>query len=801
MMSHPESERPRDHYAGRGGAAHEGGELAHEPAFLRSDYRVPGAASHELPSLPPEFGPPDAEAPGLWTLVSDRLSGRWGWAAALALLLAVAAGWSGYHATRPMYESTGMIHVAPKIVPIMRETPETAMTPNYPGFVQVQATLVSSDGVLDRAVSLIPADELPWSDPAEAIVAIRRFLSSEVDRSQQLIIVRYRSASPQLAQTVVNAVIRAYDEIHGAAEIREVSRKLNTLRDVRRNLELSLRQKRAQRDEAVATSAYAVTDLPLLMNAKAIVIQEHEAEIRRLERVLSMMEAAGSSPRGMPGSLDVDSRELEQFDPDLARLARLREAARLEFEMARQKFRPGHRAYGEARRNLELLEREYRERETTVLHEFVENGEMLMSLAAAEQRLGFLRREIAAERSVLAEMNRTNAVLMEIRFEIDMIERTLAEHNARIRDLEMESEAVRTARIGVQSYGERPLEPVRDRRAALAAIGAMGGFGGAFAFFFLLGTLDRRLFAAHQLAAVARGTGGVKLLGVLPVLPDGSAGARDPEASAVAAHCVHQIRNQIEAGRDAQQPLVVAVSSPYQGDGKTSLTLALGASYAASGHSTVIVDCDVAGRSLTRHLMLEGECGLEEAVKAGDVAGYLKPLDADNLSVLPAGSDPSFGPEKLRSRDLVRAFRQLRERFDVVVVDTGPLFGSVESLPVVSAVDGVVLVVWRGRRQSRLAECIEALRQVSGRCIGVVLNHAHSSDCSRYVSSSHSTAPLRSIGVDGVIGAPNRSPNGETRAPGARNALLRAVETAAGRDRDAVVAAGGARRTGETSST
>src|SRR5690606_17719004 len=143
-----------------------------------------------------------------------------------------------------------------------------------------------------------------------------------------------------------------------------------------------------------------------------------------------------------------------------------------------------------------------------------------------------------------------------------------------------------------------------------ALLGAVGGLGLSFAAFFLLGTIDRRAFATQQL----KGSSGRALPPCLGVLPDLSRSSDDPEASDVAAHCVHQIRNQIEAQRPAEQGYVLAVSSPCQGDGKTSIVLSLGWSYAAAGYRTLMIDCDLVGRSLTRQLGMVGRPGLREAL-------------------------------------------------------------------------------------------------------------------------------------------------------------------------------------------
>jgi polysaccharide biosynthesis transport protein len=739
----------------------------------------------------PEYErPAPGEEQDLLSIITDRLSGRWIWAIALGIVLSAVAAVAGFRSTGPMYESAGIIQVAPRVLPVMHETAETAMLPMYTAFVQTQATLISSDRVLERAA--LSLEDMPWGDVHEAVAAIRGALRAEVDRNSQLIVVRYTAASPHMAQQVVNAVIRAYDDVYASAEIDEINRKLNTLRITRRNLEASLRQRRSREQELISDNPHAVGDLTALMQTSALRIQEHEAQMRRLEHAVAMDAGGRHDGDAATNGLAADARELELFDEGLARLGRQLDEARSVFNSMRSSFGERHLAYREARRTLQVLEREYRERQVQVMEQFAEGGlghPGILSGGAAE-RLADLQETLQIERERLREMGRTSVHLADLHSDIRTIEGDLDENRRRINELETEADAVRASRISVQSYGDRPLGPARDRRKALAAVGAIGGFGASMGFFFLLGTFDRRVYAVRQLTDVE---GGARLLGVLPALPQHGL---DSDAGAVAAHCVHQIRNQIELLRpsDAERRgMVIAISSPYQGDGKTSLVLALGASYAASGTRTALVDSDVVGQMLTHQLWMDGELGLKEALKAGEVSGYAKPLRVDNLHALPVGADDRFGPEKMRRDDLEAVFNQMRKEYDIVLVDTGPLFGSVESLPVAAAVDGVVLLMWRGRSRLRLIECIELLRSVGGRCLGVVLNYARNGDCMRYVSKSHTSVPAGELDMSPVAAGTGRrerlagksgrdarrADRSSTRAGrnGLRNILLEAMQT------------------------
>jgi Mrp family chromosome partitioning ATPase len=134
--------------------------------------------------------------------------------------------------------------------------------------------------------------------------------------------------------------------------------------------------------------------------------------------------------------------------------------------------------------------------------------------------------------------------------------------------------------------------------------------------------------------------------------------------------------------------------------------------------------------------------------------------------------DARFGPENVRRIDLERLVAQVRDQYDIILVDTGPLLGSLESTPVMAVADGVVLSVRRGRSRSKLEDCINRLKMVGTECIGVILNCAARSDCNRYVSE----ASLAAAEEERRGRAQTGSPGSEHRQPGERNILVKAVQ-------------------------
>ncbi len=76
----------------------------------------------------------------------------------------------------------------------------------------------------------------------------------------------------------------------------------------------------------------------------------------------------------------------------------------------------------------------------------------------------------------------------------------------------------------------------------------------------------------------------------------------------------------------------------------------------------------------------------------------------------------------------------------MVLIDTGPVLGSLETTLVASAVDDVLLVVARGERRPRVNESLERLRRIGADVAGMVFNRATNADvaASSYASRSRS---------------------------------------------------------------
>jgi capsular exopolysaccharide synthesis family protein len=215
------------------------------------------------------------------------------------------------------------------------------------------------------------------------------------------------------------------------------------------------------------------------------------------------------------------------------------------------------------------------------------------------------------------------------------------------------------------------------------------------------------------------------------------------------------LRHVLEQARRTHGVQVVAVSSPGDGDGKTTTAInAAGALAQAPETRVLLVDADLRKSSIARRLALDDATrpGLVEAIlEAGlTLDAVVQPLPAFNLHVLPTGSAPLRPYEILKSPRLGEILAEARRRYDHIVLDTPPLVAAPDSRLVAEWVDGFLLVVAAHRtRSGQLGEALDLLDP--SRVIGLVFN-----------GDEDAPSPRDSWRRDGMTNGHRQHPGGPT---------------------------------------
>jgi capsular exopolysaccharide synthesis family protein len=194
----------------------------------------------------------------------------------------------------------------------------------------------------------------------------------------------------------------------------------------------------------------------------------------------------------------------------------------------------------------------------------------------------------------------------------------------------------------------------------------------------------------------------------------------------VASEAFRKLRTTIQfLGVD--RPLrVIQVTSPYAGEGKTTTALNLAASFANAGLRVILVEADL--RRPTLHHVFPSDAnvgaGLTTALIGSiPIEDAILPTRIENLFHVPAGAIPPNPAELLSSDRMESVLRELRERADVVIVDSPPLLPVADAASVAPRADGVIMIVRSGEtHRDRLRQAASLLVKVGGRPLGVVIN-------------------------------------------------------------------------------
>jgi capsular exopolysaccharide synthesis family protein len=216
----------------------------------------------------------------------------------------------------------------------------------------------------------------------------------------------------------------------------------------------------------------------------------------------------------------------------------------------------------------------------------------------------------------------------------------------------------------------------------------------------------------------------------------------------VPAEAYRSIRTSILFCNPAQPPRSLLITSSQPGEGKTATTVNLAISLAQLGNRVIVVDADLRQPRCHRALGIPLGRGLTEVLRDGvpldDVIQQLS-LDGNAairaeangtaLNFLQSGAPPAHPSELLASARMRETLQLLLDRYDMVLVDSPPVFPITDAAILAAKVDGVVLVV-RGQRTERqiTREALERLRFMNATVVGVVLNAVDpgSSDYYRY---------------------------------------------------------------------
>ena len=180
---------------------------------------------------------------------------------------------------------------------------------------------------------------------------------------------------------------------------------------------------------------------------------------------------------------------------------------------------------------------------------------------------------------------------------------------------------------------------------------------------------------------------------------------------------------------------VIAITSVNENEGKSTVSLHIGKSFAELGKKVVVIDTDmrksvIAGRNTSANTP-SGLSELLTCLKEKEQCFY--PVKDLPMDVVFSGPYPPNPVELLNNEKFENLIKQCREDYDYIIIDTPPLGQVIDAAVVATKCDGVIMVLGSTKVHYKQAqELIEQIEKSGAKMLGIVRNHRRRNDKKYY---------------------------------------------------------------------
>jgi len=208
-------------------------------------------------------------------------------------------------------------------------------------------------------------------------------------------------------------------------------------------------------------------------------------------------------------------------------------------------------------------------------------------------------------------------------------------------------------------------------------------------------------------------------------------GANPPRSAYLESYRV--LRSSVLALNEKQPFQTVLVTSPAQGDGKTSVVANLGTVLGLVERPTIIADADFYGEGVSEMLGIAGQAGLTDlCLGQAQLDEVLIATEIPSLHLLSAGTQIDKGPELAITGAMRQVLHQLKDRAEFVLLDCTPVSGFGTALSLAGAMDTVFLVSLARSQATVVQRCLDQLAERGASIGGVIVNDVLPSDSAVY---------------------------------------------------------------------
>jgi capsular exopolysaccharide synthesis family protein len=671
-----------------------------------------------------------------------------------------------YSNIEPTYEAFGLLHFEPTR-PILFD-PSRDRYSDLRGierYLQTQVNLITSDAVLREAVANPTVVNLPKIKQSKDSKAdLRKTMVVEIVQEADLIRIALESTDPNEAAKIVQSVVDSY-MTHNAALTQGANKKLRAsldtqatkltkqIEDVTKKLKADLAQKdslelkeaespnpsKKEQDLAQPTVSKLTegqynhviaelfqTDIDLI-GAEALLEAKRDASKSTEEEI---------EQRSQELDKQLEARIQEEFlkDPDVVALKNEIDEAEKQLKhtkkVARLSNDPARRAAEEQCLNLrteyeELWKTKYDEIHQRLVAE-VTGPQPRETISELELKVKLLKKKKDAHKKLLEQLkvdrkatNNDTFIFAYENHELTSLVNAREQVRSHLQQVDFEA-SHEPYHVSLVDSPAIPQIPSHNKRIKYMAYALVGVLFLALGLFLLLEVKAQRVADPDHLSTRIRSE-----VYALPPLPTARSMRKlsTPEADDHIEQFIQRLDHVrfavCNSSTESGKGRCVLITSAIGGEGKTTLAAQLAARCGNAGMSTLLIDADLRRAALCPLLDVPEGPGLSDVLKdEATIEEVVIRVQGGTFNLLPAGTPVHDTSRVLEARKFGLLIAQLRQLYDLIIIDSPPVIPVPDALILGRWADGAVLAARYDI--SRFPQVERARRQLDSAGIAVL---------------------------------------------------------------------------------
>lgn len=238
-----------------------------------------------------------------------------------------------------------------------------------------------------------------------------------------------------------------------------------------------------------------------------------------------------------------------------------------------------------------------------------------------------------------------------------------------------------------------PTDPISPKKILVHGIGLSSGVVLSILFVALLYIANNKVTSVQEIERVTQ-------VPVLGVIPESNHTSQTPfhvidNPRSMVSESIRTLRTNLDFFSVPGKGKSISISSTIAGEGKSFLALNLGGVMAMSKKKVVLLDLDMRKPKTNIPFGIpDSQKGVSTAlIKKYDINECIVPTGVDNFDYIPSGPHPPNPSELLMNGDFTRILDTLKEKYEIVIIDTPPVGLVTDGIMAMKKTDVTIYVI------------------------------------------------------------------------------------------------------------